>query len=101
MSVLRKAGEIKKEFKVEAPQELERLLYRFPEIVEHSSNEYEPHYIVTYLTELAGVFNSYYANNPILEAGEATAYRLALTKAFTTVMRNGLNLLAIPVLEKM
>ena len=80
---------------------MEKLLYRFPEIVERSASEYEPHYIVTYLTELAGVFNSYYAKNKILDAGEATSYRLALTKAFTTVMKNGLNLLAIPVLEKM
>jgi arginyl-tRNA synthetase len=83
------------------PGELERLLYRFPEIVERAASEYEPHYIVTYLTELAGAFNSYYAKNLILGAGEATPYRLALTKAFTIVMKNGLNLLAIPVLEKM
>ncbi|HEY9584169.1 MAG TPA: arginine--tRNA ligase [Candidatus Paceibacterota bacterium] len=105
MSIIRKAGEQRIEIREpkteEKPGELEKLLYRFPEIVARAANEYEPHYIVTYLTELAGVFNSYYANNPILEAGEATAYRLALTKAFTTIMRNGLNLLAIPVLEKM
>lgn len=115
MSVLRKAdGKVEKlvtsisrggKFKVESRGgkigELERLLYRFPEVVERSADEYEPHYIVTYLTELAGVFNAFYANNPILEAGEATAYRLALTKAFSAVMKNGLNLLAIPVLEKM
>ena len=106
VSVLRKAGgetegkKLKVE-SVEKPGELERMLYRFPEIVERSANEYEPHYVVTYLTELASAFNSFYANNLILEAGEDTSYRLALVKSFTIVMRNGLNILAIPVLEQM
>lgn len=109
VSVLRKAEdigiEVQPQFRKEVePQEmttLERLLYRFPEIVERAADEYEPHYIVTYLTELAGAFNNFYAHNPILDAGEATPYRLALTKAFTIVMKNGLTLLAIPVLERM
>ena len=46
---------------------LEKILYRFPEIVERSAREYEPHYITTYLTELAGLFNNYYANNKITQ----------------------------------
>ena len=118
VSVLRKAEEQDSRFKIpafasklrtgkhdsrmgEKIGELERMLYRFPEIVERATNEYEPHYVVTYLTELAGAFNNFYAHNSILDAGEATPYRLALTKAFTIVMKNGLNLLAIPVLERM
>ncbi|HEY4511484.1 MAG TPA: arginine--tRNA ligase [Candidatus Paceibacterota bacterium] len=80
---------------------LEKLLTRFPEIVERAGREYAPHHIVTYLTELAGAFNSYYAKNKILDAGEATPYRLKLTEAFSVVMKNGLNLLGINVLEKM
>lgn len=81
--------------------ELERLLCRFPEIVERAGREYAPHYIATYLIELAGAFNSWYAKERILDAGNETPYRLALTEAFAQVMKNGLHLLGIAVLERM
>jgi len=80
---------------------LERLLYRFPEIVARAGKEYAPHYIATYLIELAGAFNNWYAKERILDAGDETEYRLTLTQAFAQVMKNGLTLLGIPVLEKM
>ena len=81
---------------------LERLLYRFPEVVERAGAEYEPHYVTTYLTELAGVFNSWYANGKIIDAGDpASTYKLALTQAFAITMKNGLGLLGIKVPEKM
>lgn len=80
-------------------REIERLLYRFPEVVERAGNEYAPHYIVTYLTELASAFNNFYAHEKIL-GDEESPYRLAITKAFNTVMKNGLNILAIPSPEK-
>ncbi|TSC58212.1 MAG: arginyl-tRNA synthetase, partial [Parcubacteria group bacterium Greene0416_79] len=76
---------------------LERLLYRFPEVVARAGEELEPHYVMTYLTELAGAFNSWYANNQIIGSGALEPYRLALTQAFATVMRNGLFLLGISV----
>lgn len=80
---------------------LEQLLHRFPEIAARAGREYAPHHVAVYLTELAGVFNSYYAENKIIAAGESAPYRAALSQAFAVVMRNGLNLLGIPVPEKM
>ena len=80
---------------------LERVLYRFPEIVARAGREYEPHHIATYLIEVAGAFNNWYTQTRILDAGDETPYRLALTSAFATVMKTGLTLLGIPVLEKM
>ena len=81
---------------------LEKLLYRFPEIVERAGKEYEPHYITTFLTELAGAFNSWYAREQIVdEKDPASPYKVALTKAFAIVMRNGLGLLGIKVPERM
>lgn len=80
---------------------LEKLLYRFPEIVQRANTEYEPHYITTYLTELAGAFNSFYAKERIIEEGEASIYKVALTKAFETTVKNGLWLLGIKVPNKM
>ena len=97
-TILSKAGEISG--KVELPEKvemLEKLLLRFPEVVERARLEYAPNYIVTYLTELAAAFNSYYANYKIIES----PYRLALTKVFAQTMKNGLWILGIKVPEKM
>lgn len=82
---------------------LERLLCRFPEVVERASQELQPHHVTTYLTEIASAFNSYYANNQIIDLAnlDASARRLQIVAAFATVMKNGLELLAISVLEQM
>lgn len=83
----------------EAPL-FERLLPRFPEIVERAAREYEPHYIVTYLTKLAGAFNSWYAHERVIDADQE-AYKLALTEAFAVTMKRGLWLLGIETVERM
>ncbi|MSU56064.1 MAG: arginine--tRNA ligase [Candidatus Taylorbacteria bacterium] len=81
---------------------LEKLLYRFPEVVERAGTELEPHYVTTFLTELAGVFNSWYAGGKIVDATDpASPYKLALTEVFVTTMENGLWLLGIKVPERM
>lgn len=82
--------------------ELERRLIRFPETVARAAALSAPNFIVTYLTELAGVFNAYYAVQKIVDPTDLRSpYRLAVTSAFSNVMRSGLTLLAVPVLEKM
>lgn len=81
--------------------EIERFLYRFPEVVERAGKEYAPHYITTYLTELAGSFNNFYAHEQIIENSPESPYRLAITKAFNIVMKNGLTILGIPAPERM
>lgn len=79
---------------------LERLLVRFPAIVERAAREFEPHYVTTYLTELASAFNSWYAAEKII-GSEHEGYSLALTKAFAQTMKNGLWLLGIAAPERM
>ena len=82
--------------------ELERYLYRFPEVVERAGAEYAPHYIVTYLTELAGIFNSFYANNKIIDENDPTSpYKISLTAATAHILKSGLYLLGIKVPERM
>lgn len=81
--------------------EVEKLLYRFPEIVERAGAEYAPNYITTYLTELAGAFNNFYAHEPVLEESSESSYRLAIVEAFKIVMKNGLTVLGIPAPERM
>ncbi len=77
--------------------ELERILYRFPEVVARTQAELEPHYLTTFLTELASAFNAFYATGQIT----GNNYRLAVTKAFAQVMESGLWLLGIAVPERM
>ena len=80
---------------------IERLLYRFPEIVERAGAEYAPNYITTYLTELASSFNNFYAHEQVISDDPDTAYRLRIVEAFKTVMKNGLDILGIPAPQKM
>lgn len=82
--------------------EIEKMLYKFPEIVIRAQDEYAPHYITHYLLELARAFNSFYANNQIVnKEDETSSYKLAITSAFTRVMQNGLYLLGIESPERM
>lgn len=103
LSVLGKAGAMKLSAQKMPPQsfEVERLLHRFPEVVERAAREYEPHYVTSYLTELAGTFNAFYAAERIIDDKEHGPYKLLLTKAFATTMKNGLWLLGISAPEKM
>lgn len=82
--------------------EIEKLLYRFPEVVLRSSEEYGPHHIANYLIDLARSFNSFYGNNQIIDKENSESlYRVALTSAFATVMKNGIYLLGIKTPERM
>ena len=100
-----KAENIKSDLSKDGPWteviELEKLLYRFSEVVERANTEYEPHYVTTYLTELAGAFNSFCANTKIVEESESAPYKVALTEAFKTTIKNGLWLLGIKTPERM
>lgn len=107
-SVLRNAGTWKRfMLRMQAPKhrlvagEVEKLLYRFPEVVERAASEYEPHYIASYINELASAFNSFYAKEKILDGSETESYKLALTNAVAQTLQNGLNLLGVEVLERM
>ena len=82
--------------------ELERTLYRFPEVLDKVSREYAPHLLVTFAIELSASFNAYYGNNLIIdEKNPESPYRLALTSATALTLEKILNLLAIPVPERM
>src|SRR3989338_3478091 len=47
--------------------EVEKLLYKFPEVVHRSTEEYEPHYIASYLIEVARALNNFYWNTNIVK----------------------------------
>ena len=111
-SVLRKAKEekISKAFslfnktKISSTEvtELEKMLYIFPEIVERAGEDYAPNHIATYLIQVASAFNGFYAKGKIVDRDDKLSpYKVAVTEAFTIVLKNGLNLLGIKAPEKM
>lgn len=77
--------------------EIERALYRFPEVVSRADSERAPHFVATYLIEIAQIFNNFYANERIADS----PYRLALAEATAAVLKNGLWLLGIKAPERM
>jgi len=82
--------------------EVERLLYRMPEIIETGAKNWEPHHVANYLIELARAFNSFYGNTKIIDEDDVMApYRLALVSAVGQVIKNGLYVLGIEVPERM
>lgn len=74
-----------------------RLITYFPDVVSDAARDFAPSTLCTYLFKLAQVFNLFYAKHSILE----NTQRLALTAATAQVLKNGLYLLGIEVLEKM
>jgi arginyl-tRNA synthetase len=81
---------------------IEKMLYRFPEVVARAVADRAPHHIATYLIELSAEFNSWYANTQIVNKEDASSpYRVALTEVFSIVSRRGLDLLGIRVPERM
>ncbi len=86
----------------ETPYVIERILYRFPEVIEVALTERAPHTVVTYLTELAGEFNSFYAHEMIADASDVHApYKTLLTSAVAITLKNGLWVLGIEAPERL
>ncbi len=82
--------------------EIEKLLYKFPEVVLRSAEEFEPHHIASYLIDIARAFNTYYGNTKIIDKDDLMSpYKIALTLAFSIIMKNGLYLLGIKAPERM
>lgn len=82
--------------------DVEKQMYRFPEIVARSAEDFAPNQIANYLIDLARSFNTFYGNTKIVDKDDPTSlYKLAITEAFSIVIKNGLNLLGIKSPEKM
>lgn len=77
-----------------------RWLYQFPQVVRSAGQTYAPSQVATYLYELAQRFNSFYNKHRIIGEPEEK-FRLSLTSAVGSVLKNGLHLLGIQAPEKM
>jgi arginyl-tRNA synthetase len=76
--------------------DVERVLVKFPEVVELAVTEWSPHYITTYLLELAQAFNSWYGNTKIIDPiNPSLQHNLRIAQAVHTTIKNGLYVLGI------
>jgi arginyl-tRNA synthetase len=90
--------------KLDAPEEMAliKFLGQFPEVVEGSALNFEPHRITYYLQELAGLFHSFYNKHRVIgEDPELSAARLLLLKCTAQTLKNGLLLLGVSAPERM
>jgi len=82
--------------------ELVKFLSNFPQVALKATHDLRPHLIASYLYSLAQKFNEYYHIHQVLKAEEKVKdARLLLISAVRQVIKNGLNLLGIDVLDKM
>ena len=84
----------------EEPYAIERLILHYPEVAARAARLLSPNILTTYLTELAGAWNAFYASHQVLGSPEEQ-YKQRVTRAFANTMSNGLRLLGIPAPEKM
>jgi arginyl-tRNA synthetase len=87
-----------------APEEiaLAKHLLNFGLSLEAMAEEYRPNFLCNYLFELAGKFTSFYENCPVLKAEAAVRdSRLALCDLSARVLKQGLDVLGIEVVEQM
>jgi arginyl-tRNA synthetase len=105
-SIFRKAesGKRKAESILAAPEEiaLAKHLLNFGITLEAVAEEYRPNFLCNYLFELAGKFTGFYEHCPVLKAeGAVRESRLALCDLTGRVLKQGLDVLGIEVVEQM
>jgi arginyl-tRNA synthetase len=111
-SIFRKSGLDGAEFdraqaacRLDAPEELAlaKALIAFPDAVELAGEQLRPNFLSAYLYDLAGRFSAFYDHCPVLQApDEATRRsRLSLCDHTARVIKLGLDLLGIDVVEQM
>ena len=105
-SIFRKAGDTTGDTPValEHPTELDlaKHILRFSDTLEAVLADDKPNWLTGYLYELAGKFSVFYANCPVIQSVEPTrSSRLVLCRLTADIMKRGLNLLGIDVIEQM
>ena len=106
-SIFRKAADCsigKVQITTDEEESLGQHLIKFNETVNAAANKIAPHIICSYIYDLAGLFMRFYEACPINKSdvpAEIKSSRLALCKATADIIKTGLNLLGINVLERM
>jgi len=79
-----------------------RNLYRFPQKIVQTANEFEPSVLCSYLYDLSQNLNSFYQKHRVITDNEGlTKARMLLMECVRIVMAEGLRILGIKPMEKM
>lgn len=106
-SILRKAHELGISSDHTTPSSwqtraIEKKLLHFYETIERAGLQHAPQLIATYLVQLAGEYNAFYAQEKIIDASsKESQYKLFITEVFKETMISGLWLLGIQTPEEM
>ncbi|MCM8711673.1 arginine--tRNA ligase [Clostridium sp. SYSU_GA19001] len=107
-SILRKAGEVTGSInysKITSAEEFElvKLISRFQDVVLFAIDKLEPSIVTRHIIEISKAFNKFYNAHSILnsEDEEVKNTRLKLVEAACQVIKNGLYIIGIDVVEKM
>lgn len=92
---------VRNEFSHAAERRLALHLTRFEEMLSASASEYVPHLLCGYLYELASLFSKFYESCHLSNAGVTDGLRLQLCRVANEVIKQGLDLLGIGVVEEM
>ena len=84
----------------ESEKRLIKQLIKFEKVVEEVKETFQPYILANYLFDLAKSFTDFYHSCKVL-GSEKESFRIALVKAFSIIMKIGLNLLGIETIEKM
>ena len=85
-----------------AELDLAKHILRFSDTLETVLADDKPNWLTSYLYELASKFSAFYDNCPVIQSAEPTrTSRLALCRLTADILKRGLNLLGIDVIEQM
>ncbi|MBP5251463.1 MAG: arginine--tRNA ligase [Treponema sp.] len=80
-------------------------LARFPDVVKYSAENFDPSAMAVYIYDVAKAFCAFYRDCPILSLEESEAKlkgaRLTLAACTHTVLKNAMELVLVPYLERM
>lgn len=80
-----------------------KTIYKFPEVIQEAAEKFSPNLICNFIFDIAQKYNLFYDTCPIIKVAnkDVKIFRLAITLSVSHILKNGLNLMGISVLEKM
>ena len=94
-------SEPKKTYFSEEEYKILKKLSLFYYVANRAKEEYSPSTIANYCLDIAGLFNTFYAKNPVLDAEEKVKNaRLLLVLAFSQTLKEALSLLLVECAEE-
>ena len=103
-AILAKAGQVNtvdlKTDLIDYERQISLKLSEYWQVLTEAVEGLAPHQLCTYLYELAQEFNRFYENSPVL-GSDRQVVRLAIVKAYSYILEQGLLTLGVPAPERM